>query len=130
MPLVFLLLFVYVFGGTLGAGLGSAAGGPAGGRAAYADYVAPGDHPDDRRRRRPRGPRSRWRMDMTEGIIARFRTMAIVARSSVLTGHVLGASIQTLVGSPLSWSAPWLVGFRPARRPRSSGSPRSACCCC
>ena len=29
-------------------------------------------------------------MDMTEGIIARFRTMAI-ARVSVLTGHVVGA---------------------------------------
>ena len=29
-------------------------------------------------------------MDMTEGIIDRFRTMAI-SRSAVLTGHVLGA---------------------------------------
>ena len=35
-------------------------------------------------------------MDMTEGIIARFRTMAI-ARASVLTGHVLGSVIQTLL---------------------------------
>ena len=35
-------------------------------------------------------------MDMTEGIIARFRTMAI-ARVSVLTGHVLGSVIQTLL---------------------------------
>ena len=35
-------------------------------------------------------------MDMTEGIIARFRTMAI-ARVSVLTGHVVGALIQTLI---------------------------------
>jgi ABC-2 type transport system permease protein len=36
--------------------------------------------------------------DMTEGIIARFRTMA-VARSSVLTGHVILATIQTLIGA-------------------------------
>ena len=35
-------------------------------------------------------------MDMTEGIIARFRTMAIF-RPSVLTGHVLGSLIQTLL---------------------------------
>ncbi|MEV4380449.1 hypothetical protein [Streptosporangium sp. NPDC049644] len=36
--------------------------------------------------------------DMTEGIIARFKTMAI-ARVSVLTGHVLGAMVQTFLGS-------------------------------
>ena len=39
-------------------------------------------------------------MDMTEGIIARFRTMAI-ARVSVLTGHVLGSMIQS--GSAWPW---------------------------
>ena len=55
MPIVFLLLFVYVFGGTLGAGLGGASGG----RAEYVNYVDPRDHPDDRRRPRSRGPRSR-----------------------------------------------------------------------
>ena len=36
-------------------------------------------------------------MDMTEGIIARFRTMAI-SRASVLTGHVVGSVIQTMIG--------------------------------
>ena len=35
-------------------------------------------------------------MDMTEGIIARFRTMAIF-RLSVLTGHVLGGMTQTML---------------------------------
>ena len=39
-------------------------------------------------------------MDMTEGIIARFRTMAI-ARASVLTGHVLGSLIQTMLSLAL-----------------------------
>ena len=33
---------------------------------------------------------------MSEGIIARFRTMSI-ARVSVLTGHVVGSLIQTLI---------------------------------
>ena len=38
-------------------------------------------------------------MDMTEGIIARFRTMSI-ARASVLTGHVVGEKLtpMTLAG--------------------------------
>ena len=34
--------------------------------------------------------------DMTEGIINRFRTMAI-SRTAVLTGHVVGSTLQTLV---------------------------------
>ena len=35
-------------------------------------------------------------MDMTEGITARFRTMAI-SRAAVLAGHVLGNTIQALI---------------------------------
>jgi ABC-2 type transport system permease protein len=50
--------------------------------------------------------------DMTEGIIARFRTMA-VARSSVLTGHVVGAAIQTMVSVAVVTAAAIGVGFRP-----------------
>ena len=55
-------------------------------------------------------------MDMTEGIIARFRTMAI-SRASVLTGHVVGSVIQT-DAQP---------GRRRRRRPadRASGPPPS-----
>jgi len=92
MPLVFLLLFVYIFGGTLGSGLGS--GMPAGlhgGRAAYADYVAPAIILMAVAAA-AQGTAIAVAQDMTEGIIARFRTMA-VARSSVLTGHVVGATI-------------------------------------
>src|SRR5215471_14540009 len=86
MPLVFLLLFVYVFGGTLGSGLGS--GMPAGlhgGRTAYAGYVAPGIIVMAVVAA-AQGTSIAVAQDMTEGIIARFRTMA-VARSAVLTGH-------------------------------------------
>ncbi len=65
-------------------------------------------------------------MDMTEGIIARFRTMAI-ARAAVLTGHVVGAVIADDDRRWPWWSASaLLVGFRPDRRPGASGSPRSA----
>src|SRR6185312_1845313 len=97
MPLVFLLLFVYIFGGTLGSGLGS--GMPAGvhgGRAAYADYVAPAIILMAVAAA-AQGTAIAVAQDMTEGIIGRFRTMA-VARSSVLTGHFVGATIQTLIG--------------------------------
>ena len=67
--------------------------------------------------------------DMTEGIIARFRTMA-VARSSVLTGHVVGATIQTMAGVVVVTAA--ALGRRlPAARERGrSGSPPSAWSCC
>ena len=50
-------------------------------------------------------------MDMTEGIIARFRTMAI-ARVSVLTGHVVGAMIQTAIALVVVTGVAVLLGFR------------------
>jgi ABC-2 type transport system permease protein len=50
-------------------------------------------------------------MDMTGGIIARFRTMAI-ARVAVLTGHVLGSMIQSLLGIALVIGVAAAVGYR------------------
>ena len=91
MPVIFLLLFVYVFGGTLGAGLG----GVADGRAVYVNYVTPGIILMTVAAAAQATAIS-VAMDMTEGIIARFRTMAI-ARASVLTGHVLGSLIQSML---------------------------------
>jgi len=112
MPLVFLLLFVYVFGGTLGSGLGGVAGAVhGGGRSAYANYVAPAIILLAVAAA-AQGTAIAVAQDMTEGIIARFRTMA-VARSSVLTGHVVGATIQTLIGVVVVTAAAIAVGFRP-----------------
>jgi ABC-2 type transport system permease protein len=111
MPIVFLLLFVYVFGGTLGAGLG----GPAGGRAEYVAYVVPGIVVLAMTGG-AQGTAIGIAMDMTEGIIARFRTMSI-ARAAVLTGHVVGAVIQTLAGLALVVAVALLVGFRPDATP-------------
>ncbi len=54
--------------------------------------------------------------DMTEGIIARFRTMAI-SRSSVLIGHVLGSVIQTLMALALVLAIGVAIGFRPDASP-------------
>jgi ABC-2 type transport system permease protein len=108
MPVVFLLLFVYVFGGTLGAGLG----GLSGGREEYVNYVTPAILVITVAAA-AQGTAISVAMDMTEGIIARFRTMAI-SRASVLTGHVLGTLIQTMLGLALVIPVAMLVGFRPS----------------
>ncbi len=102
-PVVFLLLFGYVFGSTLGVGLG-------GGRAGYIDYLVPGILVLTVASGSVSTAVSVC-MDMTEGIVARFRTMAI-ARVSVLTGHVLGSVIQTMVGVVLVAGVGLLMGFR------------------
>src|SRR3984957_8264545 len=95
MPVVFLLLFVYVFGGELGHGLARALAGGLSGRAGYLNYLAPGILLITVAAA-VQGTAIVVAMDMTSGIIDRFRTMAI-ARSAVLTGHVLASMIQTLV---------------------------------
>jgi ABC-2 type transport system permease protein len=113
MPVVFLLLFVYVFGGTLGAGLdASVPSNVVGGRAAYANYVAPAIILMTVTAT-VQGTSISVAMDMTEGIIARFRTMHI-ARVSVLTGHVIGSVIQAVISLAIVIGAALLVGFRPA----------------
>jgi ABC-2 type transport system permease protein len=110
-PIVFLLLFVYVLGGTLGDGLGDGLGGGSGGRAAYVDYVTPGILLITIAGA-VQGTAISVAIDMTQGIIARFRTMAI-ARVSVLTGHVLGSVLHTLFSLAVVLGVALLVGFRP-----------------
>jgi ABC-2 type transport system permease protein len=104
MPIVFLLLFVYVFGGQLGAGLGAD-----GGRSAYLNYVVPGLLLVTVASA-IQGTSIMVAMDMTAGIIDRFRTMAI-ARASVLTGHVLGSLMQTLAGMAILIGVAFSLGF-------------------
>jgi ABC-2 type transport system permease protein len=112
-PVIFLLLFVYVFGGTLGAGLGHVSDG----RAAYLRYVAPGIILLTLGTAATSTAVS-VAMDMTSGIIARFRTMAI-ARVCVLTGHVLGSMIQSLLGIALVLGIAAAMGFRASADPLS-----------
>jgi ABC-2 type transport system permease protein len=110
-PVVFLLIFVYIFGGTLGAGLGHAAGS----RAAYIRYVTPGILLLTVAAS-AQATSVAIAMDMTTGIIARFRTMPI-ARASVLTGHVLASVIMALLGLAVLTGIALLVGFRPVASP-------------
>ncbi len=123
LPVVLLLLFVYVFGGTLGAGLASpgaplVSGMPAAasmGRDAYVAYVVPGVLLITVAGA-AQGTAISVAMDMTSGIIARFRTMAI-ARSSVLAGHVVGSVIQALLATALVLVVAVVIGFRPTTGP-------------
>ena len=108
MPVVFLLIFVYVFGATLGAGLG----GGSSGRTAYIAYVTPGIMLMTVAVAATATAVSVC-TDMTEGIVARFRTMAI-SRASVLTGHVAGSLIQALLAMTAVTGAAVLIGFRPS----------------
>ncbi len=109
-PIFFLLLFVYVLGGTLGAGLGGS-----GSRADYVAYLTPGILLMTVAGAAT-GTAIAVAMDMTEGIIARFRTMAI-ARSSVLAGHVIANVMQTMLAVAIVAAVALVIGFRPATGP-------------
>ncbi len=126
MPVIFLLLFVFVFGGTLGSGLGpagavggaataAAAAGASGGRSAYLEYVVPGILVMTIAAV-VQGTAISVAMDMTGGIVARFRTMSI-SRASVLTGHVLGSMVQAALAIILVFGVAVLIGFRPSASP-------------
>lgn len=111
-PVLLLLLFVYVFGGTLGAGL------PGGGQGAgqeYLAYVVPGILLIGVAGI-ANGASIGIAQDMTEGIVARFRSMAI-SRAAVLNGHVLGNTVQGLLCLAIVMGVALLMGLRPGAGP-------------
>src|SRR5262245_11946351 len=106
-PILLLLAFGGLFGNALGAGLGVTSGGAID----YTDYLTPAIIVIAA----ASGALSTSlsvNLDMTAGIINRFRTMAI-SRASVLTGHVLGSVIQTIIAIVLVIAAALLIGFGP-----------------
>ncbi|MEO3785298.1 ABC transporter permease [Actinocorallia sp. B10E7] len=103
-PVIILFLFVYVLGGTLGGGLG-------GGRDAYVDYVVPGILLMAAAMAAA-GTAVMVATDMTEGIIARFKTMRIW-RPSILTGHVVASLLQQLLSMAALLGIALAIGFRP-----------------
>ncbi|OLZ64404.1 ABC transporter permease [Streptomyces sp. IMTB 2501] len=110
-PVMLLLLFVYVFGNAMSAGLN---GGHAD-RADYIAYLVPGILLMTVGMI-SLGTAVSVCTDMTEGIIARFRTMAI-SRASVLIGHVIGSVIQTMLALVLILGIALAIGFRPDATP-------------
>ncbi|MGW7358363.1 ABC transporter permease [Streptomyces sp. NPDC054802] len=105
-PIMLLLLFVYIFGDVMSAGIG---GGSAD-RSQYIAYLVPGLVLMTIGSTTI-GTAVSVSNDMTEGIIARFRTMAI-HRSSVLTGHVIGSVLQSMVSTVLVGAVAVTIGFR------------------
>lgn len=98
-PIILMLVFVYVLGGAFSAG------------GEYVDYIGPGGLVLTM----GYGVATTAigvANDMAEGIIARFRTMAI-SRAAVLTGHVAGSVIRTVGCVALVTGVLLLMGFRP-----------------
>jgi ABC-2 type transport system permease protein len=104
-PIMLLLLFVYIFGDAMGAGLGGAAD-----RDAYIAYIVPGILLMTIGSTVV-GTAVSVAGDMNEGIIARFRTMAI-HRGSVLFGHVAGSVLQAIMAVVLVGLVGVAIGFR------------------
>jgi ABC-2 type transport system permease protein len=101
-PVVLMLFFVYILGGPIGHGLG---------RGPYVDFLVPGIL----MMTVAAGSATtsiNANTDMAGGIIDRFRTMP-VGRGAVLTGHVLGGVLRTLVTTAVVTGVALLVGFRP-----------------
>ncbi|MGW6021577.1 ABC transporter permease [Streptomyces sp. NPDC055099] len=103
-PVMLLLLFVYIFGDVMSAGIGGTD------RSEYIAYIVPGILLMTIGST-VIGTAVSVSNDMTEGIIARFRTMAI-HRGSVLVGHVVGSVIQTVMSVVLVGAVGVAIGFR------------------
>src|SRR6185436_4609865 len=103
LPVAIMLMFVYVFGGAIDTG----------GR--YVDYVVPGiivlcaGFGSA-------GTAVSVALDMTTGVIDRFRTLPI-SSAAVLTGHVTASVIRNVVSTFLVIAIALLCGFRPEAGP-------------
>ncbi|MFI1699449.1 ABC transporter permease, partial [Streptomyces bobili] len=105
-PIMMLLLFVYIFGDVMSAGIG---GGTAD-RSEYIAYIVPGILMMTIGST-VIGAAVSVSTDMAEGVIARFRTMAI-HRGSVIIGHVVGSVLQVLASLVLVGIVAVAIGFR------------------
>ncbi|MDA0162358.1 ABC transporter permease [Solirubrobacter ginsenosidimutans] len=103
LPVAIMLMFVYVFGGAIDTG----------GR--YVDYVVPGiivlcaGFGSA-------GTAVAVALDMTTGVVDRFRTLPISA-AAVLTGHVTASVIRNVASTLLVLGVALIAGFRPVADP-------------
>lgn len=104
LPLILLLLFNYAFGGAINTN-----GAP------YLDYLVPGIVLMGVAYSTQTTALA-VNTDVAEGIFDRFRTMAI-ARSAVLTGHVVGSTLRCLLGLTVVVAVALAIGFRPTANP-------------
>jgi ABC-2 type transport system permease protein len=99
LPVAIMLMFVYVFGGAIDVG------------GHYVDYVVPGiivlcaGFGSA-------GTAVAVALDMTTGVVDRFRTLPISA-AAVLTGHVTASVVRNVASTLLVLGVALLAGFRP-----------------
>ncbi|MGW0608469.1 ABC transporter permease [Streptomyces sp. NPDC002640] len=103
-PIMLLLLFVYLFGDVMSTGIGGAD------RSAYIAYLVSGILLMTIGGTVV-GTAVSVATDMNEGIIARFRTMAI-HRGSVIVGHVAGSIVKCVASVVLVGLVALAIGFR------------------
>ncbi|WP_406344001.1 ABC transporter permease [Streptomyces sp. NBC_00648] len=103
-PVMLLLLFVYIFGDVMSTGIGGTD------RSDYIAYIVPGILMMTIGGT-VIGAAVSVATDMNEGIIARFRTLAI-HRGSVLIGHVVGSVLQCVASVVLVGAVAVAIGFR------------------
>ena len=99
MPIFIMVMFVYVFGKSINTG-----------SIDYINYVVPGIILMCLANGAAYAA-LRLNNDVTKGIINRFRTMPI-AKSSVLSGHVISSTVLNLVSAAIVVGVAWLMGFR------------------
>ena len=103
LPVMLMVLFVYLFGGAIRTG------------GEYVTYVVPGVL------LLCAGYGSSLTavsvcVDMTGGIIDRFRSMDVGA-ASVLTGHVVASTVRNMASTVVVFGVAFLIGFRPHATP-------------
>ncbi|WP_327152425.1 ABC transporter permease [Nocardia sp. NBC_01329] len=104
LPIIILLMFVYVFGGAMDVGDGT-----------FVDYVVPGiillcaSFGSA-------ATAVGVSVDITEGIVARFCTMAI-SRSAFLTGHIAESLLRNMAAGAVVVGVALAIGFRPTADP-------------
>ncbi|MFE6161670.1 ABC transporter permease [Streptomyces sp. NPDC056486] len=103
-PVMLLLLFVYIFGDVMSAGIGGTD------RSDYIAYIVPGILMMTIGGT-VIGAAVSVSTDMAEGLVARFRTMA-VHRGSVVIGHVVGSVLQCIASVVLVGAVAVAIGFR------------------
>ncbi|MEZ3179292.1 ABC transporter permease [Streptomyces pimonensis] len=103
-PVMMLLLFVYVFGDVMSAGISG------GDRSDYLAYIVPGLLLMTVGST-VIGAAVSVCMDMTQGLTARFRTMAVY-RGALLVGHVAGGVLQCVMSVVLVGAVGVAMGFR------------------
>lgn len=100
LPALMMVLFVYVFGGAMNVGDSS-----------YVNYIVPGIILQCIGQCASTTAIS-VSSDIKNGIIDRFCTMPII-KSSILSGHVIGALLRNLLTTIIVIAVAFVVGFRP-----------------